>query len=696
MPQFLFEIGFEEMPARFLPGLSDEFLALLTGLFAKANIESGEAKVYATPRRLVFCAEDMAPGARREEVVVTGPPEKAAFGPDGRPTKAAMGFAKGQGADLSDSFILDTEKGRYLAVRKTVGGEKTLDLLPEICLEVVRRLSFPKKMRWGSREFAFGRPIRWFLTLLGEDVVPFEVEGIVSGRETCGHRVMGPGPFPVRNADEYFTVIREKGHVTISAKEREDVIVGQAAKLAAEVGGKPIIDPGLLTEVTGLTEHPVVVLARFDGKFLETPREALITSMQNHQKSFGVEDASGKLLPYFLTTLGLTPKNLDLVRKGWERVLTARLEDARFFWETDLACDMGVWLDKLENVIFLAGLGCMGDKSRRLEKLCGALAEEVGPEIASALRKAGRLAKADLVSEMVGEFAELQGIMGGIYARRKGYSDETAQAVSEQYLPAGPDSPVPASLGGAIVAIADKADTLAGCFGLDMIPTGAADPYALRRQALGICRIIIERNLRLSLSDLLRRAVEGYENVTWKLAPEKALPKLLDFFGQRLKAYFLGLGYDTLAVEAALGAGFDDIGALKIRLDALSVFAKSPDFQQAVLTFKRAANIIRKQGAEAKSPLTGEIKTQLLQEEAERALAAAFDDMFPRLDAFLEKDAYGDALAMLHELRPVVDGFFDNVMVMCDDPDLRLNRLNILEALVARLGRIADFSALQV
>lgn len=696
MSHFLFEIGFEEMPARFLPGLSSELSSLVADQFAKASIESGDLRVFATPRRLAVSVKDVAESTRREEIVVTGPPERAAFDADGRPTKAAAGFAKGQGAELGDAFIIDTDKGRYLAVRKAIGGQKTLDLLPEICLECVKRLSFPKKMRWGSRDFAFGRPIQWLLTLLGDQIVPFEIAGIRSGRETRGHRVMSRGALSVAAADDYFQVVREKGHIMVSAKEREELIVSQAKELAAEVGGRPIIDAGLLAEVTGLTEHPVVVLAKFDEKFLDAPREALITSMQSHQKSFGVEDAEGRLLPYFLTTLGLMPKDIGLVRKGWERVLTARLEDARFFWETDLACDLDAWLAKLENVVFLAGIGSMGDKSRRLEKLCGFLAEKVKPELFLSMSQAGRLAKADLVSEMVGEFAELQGVMGGIYARRKGQDEVVAAAIGEQYLPAGPDSPVPSTLGGAFLAVADKADALAGCFGLDMIPTGAADPYALRRQALGICRIMIERKLRVPLSELAQSAFDAYEGVAWKLDRAHALARLLDFFGQRLKAYFLGLGHDVKVVEAALGAGFDDVLALKLRVDALGAFAKSDGFEQAVLTFKRAANIIRKQGAEAGHPLTGDIKTGLLADEAEKMLAGKFEEMFPRLDALLADDAYEGALALLGELRPFVDGFFDNVMVICDDPDQRLNRLNLLQALVSRLGRMADFAALQV
>ncbi len=697
MSHFLFEIGFEEMPARFLPGLVDEVKKLFAEGLAQAKVDCGTIAAFATPRRLVVSVPDMAAAARREEEVVSGPPEKVGFDAAGAPTKAAEGFAKGQGLDVSAVFVMDTPKGRYLALRKTTGGEAAIELLPALCLEAVKKLSFPKRMRWGSREFAFGRPVHWFLALLDDAVVPFQLDDIVSGRVTYGQRIMGPGPFEVPAAAAYFDIIRDKGKVVLDARERESIVRSQAEALAKEAGGTAVINPALLAEITGLTEHPVVLLGRFDPKFLDVPREVLITSMESHQKSFAVEDGKGGLLPVFLTTLGLVPGNIELVRRGWQRVLTARLEDARFFWEADLSASLETWQKKLESVVFLAGLGSMRDKGKRLERLCGLIAEQAGkPEVMLEASQAGGLAKVDLVSDMVGEFAELQGVMGGIYLRRKGQSKTASRAVAEQYLPAGPDSPVPATLAGAILSIADKADTLAGCFGLDMAPTGAADPYALRRAALGICRVVIEHGLRLDLMELLQGAIDGYGEVKFKVDRTHVLAKLLDFFGQRLKAYFTGQGYDTLVVEAALGASYTDIAALSARLAALAGFAAKPDFDQAVLTFKRAANIIRKQGVGAGVPLTGVVKAALLEEQAEKDLAAVCQDVFPRFDALFDAGDYGAVLELLYELRPSVDAFFDNVMVMCDDMDMRLNRLNLLKSLVDRLGRVADFAALQV
>lgn len=696
MPQFIFEIGTEEMPARFVPALSSELAAILSARLAESKIDCGEIHTYATPRRLVALVTDMAEIQRTEVEEVTGPPARIAYDSDGKLTKAGLGFAGSQGVAPEVLYTLETPKGVYLAARKTTGGAKTISILSSVCQTALSALSFPKKMHWGSGNFAFGRPIRWIAAMLGADVVSFSVAGVESGNLTWGHRVMGKGPFPIARAEDYLATIKEKGHVVLDPEKRLDIIrtLGDAA--AAAEGGVVVWKDDLLEEVVNLVEHPIPVLGGFDKAYLELPREVLLTSMESHQKSFGVQDKDGRLLPFFLTVINLEPKDEALVRKGWERVLKARLEDARFFWRSDLARDFDYWSRKLDNVTFLAALGSLGDKSRRLEALCGYLARQIKPEFLLDLSEAGLLAKCDLVTDMVGEFDTLQGIMGGIYARKKGKSETVAQAIAEQYLPTGPDSPTPRSLAGALLAVADKADTLVGTFGLDMIPTGAADPYALRRQALGICRIVIDHGLRLSLAELLRTARETYGDAQWKLPPDEALRALLDFFAQRLKAHFVAKGHETLVVEACQGAGFDDIWAFARRLEALSEFSRSAGFGQAVLTFKRAANIIRKQGSEAGMALTGKYDAQLFESEQERELAQAIEAVAPRFEALWARDDYAALMGLLAELRPAVDRFFDNVMVMAEDPTLRINRLNLLQALVALLGRLADFNALQV
>jgi glycyl-tRNA synthetase beta chain len=425
--------------------------------------------------------------------------------------------------------------------------------------------------------------------------------------------------------------------------------------------------------------------------------------MESHQKSFGLEGEGGRLLPYFLTVLNTTPQDQALVKKGWERVLRARLEDARFFWKSDLAAgSMDSWIASLDSVIFLAPLGSMGDKSRRIEALCAWLTDNARCSTQDQTytkeeaMRAGRLSKADLVSEMVKEFDTLQGIMGGIYARRFGETPNVSQAIAEQYLPAGPDSPVPASLCGALVSIADKADTLAGCFGLGMIPTGAADPYALRRAALGIARIAQEKGLRFDVSELFTVAMEVYGNKNWKIAPEQAVPRLQDFFTLRLKNHFISGGAETLLVEAALQAGADDIWATSARLSALTAFSRTAEFGPSVLTFKRVANIIRKQGQDEDLVLDGEYKKELLKDAAEIALALELKRISPLFAVLWQEDRYAELFALLMDMRPFVDTFFAEVMVMCEDSELRINRLNLLQAIVALLGSLADFSALQM
>lgn len=699
MSEFILEIGTEEMPARFVPRLGEELVELFTKLLAEARIDNAGVKAYATPRRLVAHVSGLSLTQRLEEELVSGPPVKIAYDADGKLTKAGEGFAKTQGVDVAELFVQQTPKGDYLAARKKVGGGKTLDLLPGLCLTAFKSLSFPKRMKWGSLDFLFGRPLRWVLALLDSDVVPIGIAGLTSGRVTHGHRVLGPGPWTVDSAADYFDVIRDKGNVVLDARERLELVRSEGERIAAGVGGSVVWDEGLLLEVANLVEFPRPILADFAPLYLELPKQVLLTSMQSHQKSFGIQTAEGKLLPHFLTTLNIEPTDMAVVKKGWERVLKARLEDARFFWTADLAAPQSKWLDKLDKVVFLGPLGSMGDKSRRLEKLCGRLALAVAsPEAPEAdMRRAGRLAKADLMSEMVYEFDSLQGVMGGIYAACAGESPVVAQAIAEQYLPAGPDSPVPATLSGALLAIADKADTLAGCFGLGMIPTGAADPYALRRAALGISRIVMERGLRLKLDEVLAFAFEGYENVKWKLQPQEATGKLLDFFGQRLRALFAGgQDVDSRVADAALGAGFTDIRTLKARFDALAAFSREDDFGQAVLTFKRADNIIRKLDVTAAAGLATSINDALLEMDQERELARMLRETAPRFEQMWKADDFAGILGQLRELRPAVDAFFDGVMVMAEDAALRQNRLNLLFSLVDRMKAVADFSALQV
>jgi glycyl-tRNA synthetase beta chain len=693
MRHFVLEIGVEEMPARFLPLLDRELSDRFAALLAEAGLEHGRVATASTPRRLVVDIAGLADVQKTEEIVVSGPPARIAFDASGNPTKAGLGFAKSQNVEFDQIYVEKTDKGEYLALKKTVGGRKAQEILAEICMAILPALTFPKKMQWMGKECTFGRPVRWILAMLDNEALPFVFAGLTASNQTRGHRVMGPGPFTVPHADDYARILAEQGKVILNAADRKQAIKAEGDRLAAEVGGSVEWSQSLLDQVGNLVETPRAMLGGFHDKFLELPPEVLLTSMETHQKSFGLRGADGKLLPYFLTAANIESREPALVRKGWERVLRARLEDARFFWEADCAATFDYWLDKLDKVIFIGPLGTMGDKTRRLEKLAAFIAARVAPELAEPLARAGRLSKADLVSEMVYEFDDLQGKMGGIYARLKGESEIVAQALYEQYLPAGQDSALPVSMAGVILSLADKLDNLAGCFGLGMVPTGAADPYALRRNALGVCRIILEMGLKVDIAVLLREAQKGYAGVTWKLGEDEALDKLLDFFGQRLRAYWNGQGIPTLVIEAAMGPGFTDINDTWLRVRALAEFSREVDFEASVLTFKRAANIIRKQ---TDQDLCGTVREDLLEVDAEKSFWATLQQIEPVWAELAAAADYPQMLARLRVLRPAVDGFFDGVMVMSDDPALRANRLNLLYRLVNTLGRVADFGKFQV
>ncbi len=699
MSLFILEIGSEELPARFLPTQEKELYNRFVASFDENAIAYGAIKVFSTPRRAVVMVEDIAPVQQEKEETISGPPVRVAYDANNNPTKALEGFLRTNDVSLEQVFTIETEKGPYIAVKKHMGGAKTAELLSSICPQIILGQPFAKKMRWGAYNITYARPLRWILALFDNDIVPFEVEHIKSNRLTWGHRIHTKSAdnsivLSVDTAANYLQIIRNQGGVEPMADLRRNMIIDEGNKQAHAVLGKVLWKDSLLDEVQGLCEHPVPLLGNIDESFLEVPREVLLTSMQSHQKSFGIEDERGNLLPHFLTVLNMTPPNKDIVQKGWERVLRARLEDARFFWRSDLTESLDNWLERLDSVIFIGPLGSMGDKTRRLSKLCAWLAKECAKSQVEHAARAGRLAKADLVSGMVGEFDTLQGIMGGIYAQKKGEDATVCTAIQEQYLPSGPDSPVPSSLLGALLSIADKADSLVGCFGLGMIPTGTADPHALRRAALGIARCVLEFGLRVNIQELFKYAHELYGQKAWKLEQEECLAKLDEFFAARLKNYWQGHGADTLLVDAVLNAGSNDVWASQKRLEALELLQKSDRYTEAVQTFKRVSNIVRKQGNEHN--LDGNYKSELLQEDAEKSLALALDKSLPSFDKLWAEDSFDAIPQLLLDIRPAVDGFFDGVMVMCDDETLRINRLNMLKALLDRMNNFADFSALQV
>lgn len=695
MATFVLEIGSEELPARFLNAEEAELKARFTE--ALDSLEHGEVRVMSTPRRAVVLIENVSPTQQETEETVTGPPVRVAYS-NAAPTKALEGFVRTHGLTVEDAFVTHTEKGDYVAVKKRAGGATAKDMLAQICPAVIISLPFAKRMRWGTHSLAYARPLRWILALLDDEVPTFTIGPLTAGRETYGHRVHGNGPFSVRHAKDWFAAVSTQGGIVPDKTERRKIILEKGNALATALDGRVIWKDSLLDEVQGLTERPVPLLADFDPVYLELPRQVLLTSMEHHQKCFGIEGADSRLLPHFLAVLNICPEDMTLVRRGWERVLRARLEDARFFWRADLRENFEQWCAKLDQVVFVRNLGTMGDKTHRLEALCRHLAEECAPDIAHEAARAGRLSKADLVTGLVGEFDVLQGIMGGIYAARKGETDVVADALREQYLPAGPDSPLPKTPAGALLSLADKADTLAGCFGLGMIPTGAADPNGLRRCALGIIRIALDFNFSLDIREIFTVALTLYaeQGCQQQGTTDALADKLTEFLFVRLRAYFQNQGFDTPVVDAALGVGANRLSNCRARLSALAAFSREPEYAQAVQTFKRVANILRKQtvsGGVDASPAVWD--DALLREESEKALAATLHTILPLLDALWTDEDHGAALHILHTLRPGVDAFFDCVMVLCEDDEVRRNRLGMLNALRARFERLADFAVLQ-
>ncbi|MBO4317494.1 MAG: glycine--tRNA ligase subunit beta [Mailhella sp.] len=689
MSRFLLEIVTEELPSRFLAGTEQELVMRFTEALKENDLSFESVEAHCTPRHSVVAIEGLPQAQPLREETVTGPAVRVAFDADGNPTKAAVGFAAGQGTDVSALFRVETPKGEYVAVKKHSGGLSAAEVLRSVCPGIIAALPFPKRMRWGNGAFAFARPIHRINALLDADVVSFSVGDIESGRTTDGHRIHGAGPWNIPDAQSFEKVMREKAQVTLNSAERRKIIMQKGTEAALPC--KILWKESLLDEVLGLAEHPVPVLGSFDKAYLELPREVLLTSMEVHQKCFGVENADGQLEAKFLTVLNIAPEDPVIVRKGWERVLRARLEDARFYWNTDLKDGFGTWAPMLDKVIFLGPLGSMGDKCRRLEQLCAWIADELGADEENA-GLAGRLAKADLVSQMVGEFDTLQGIMGGIYGRKAGLPEQVCTALSEQYLPSGPETPIPSSELGAILSMADKADTLVGCFGLANIPTGAADPFALRRAALGIIRILREYGWELSVEKLFAKAHSLYPaGIRWKLDRGNALGKLAEFVRGRMKGYFAS-DANALFVEAVLAAGFDNIPSAAKRLESLVAAEKESSFAATAQTFKRVANILKKQD----EAFDGAWKRDMLEEPAEKILADAVSGFAERFDAAWEDKNYAGIISLIENIRPSVDAFFDGVMVMAEDRSLRTNRLNLLADLMNRMQRLADFSQLQM
>lgn len=679
----LVEIGVEEMPAHFMPGTLEQLKDMAAKGLEGARLNYSELRTYGTPRRITLYVTGLAVLQKDLALKVRGPSAKVAFAADGSPTKALEGFARGQGVAVADIIQEEDNGVPYVFAHRVENGRPARDVLPELLMAWINALSFPKPMRWGWGDMRFARPIRWQLTLFGSEVLPLPLEGTPYGNTTRGHRFLVPEEVVVTEPGQYLTVL-EQAYVIVDQDRRRQLIWRQVTELAASQGGYVQEDPDLLEEVTYLVEYPTALYGKIDEKYMDLPAEVLITSMKEHQRYFPVLDKKGKLLPGFIAVRSGTAQHLDIVRAGNEKVLRARLDDASFFWKEDQKTTLDEQREKLGKVVFLEKLGSVKDRVDRLEQLTAWLADHLlaDASVKSKAQRAAYLAKSDLVTMMVYEFPELQGRMGEKYALLAGEDQTTAQAIREHYQPRFSGDELPQSREGTLVALADKIDAITGCFALGVIPTGSQDPYALRRQAQAICLIAMEGKLPLSLSALVEQAYKLYaDNFQLDRTLAQVQGDVRDFFAQRLRFLLSEAGVSYDVIDAVLTAGHDIPAEVSKRAMALTAFRKQADFGALLTAYTRAANLAQKgQG--------GEVRTDMLREQAERDLWSGILQARERIAA--AGDDYGTAFQTIARLRPAVDSFFDAVMVMAEDPEIRQTRLALLAAVVALMDGIAD------
>ena len=683
----LFELGTEELPPKSLLTLSRALQAEVEAGLAKAGLKHAGIHPYATPRRLALWIQDLEVAQPDQDIERRGPAENAAFQPDGSPSKALAGFLRGCGATVEQLIKLETDKGVWVAVRQNVKGQPTADLLPDILRQALAALPIAKRMRWGDGAAEFVRPVHWAVLLFGDQVIDADILGIATGRVTRGHRFHSAGAISLKTPADYADTLAGEGFVLPDFDARRQKVRELAEAAAALVQGRAVIDADLLDEVTALVEWPVPVLGAIEARYLELPAEVLITTIQNNQKYFPVKDAQGHLLPYFITFSNLDSTRLDTVREGNERVVRPRLSDAEFFWNLDRKRTLESRVEELGQVTFQKTLGSVLDKTERVRALTRAIAERLGQDGAAADR-AARLAKADLLTTMVGEFPELQGTMGRYYALAEGEPAEIAAAIEEQYLPKVSGGPLPRTDTGLFLALAEKLDTLTGIFSAGLIPTGDKDPYALRRAALGAIRIFIEAELDLDVPALLDTALGQFRHA---FDAARTREQVHQFILERLRGYCVERGYRPDEYEAVLAVGPVSLVDFERRLQAVREFRRLPEAESLAAANKRIRNILRK----AEQEVVANVDDAALIEPAEKALLEAArharEDILPHLQ---QRD-YTAALRRLAQLREPVDGFFDGVMVMAEDADLRMNRLGLLAIIEGLFLDIADVSKLQ-
>ncbi len=685
----IFELGTEELPPTALKRLSeslrDEFVAGLE----QAGLAHGEVTPYASPRRLALLVRECSLTQPDRKITRRGPALQAAFDADGNPTKAAEGFARSCGTTVESLGRLENDKGAWLVFETVEQGKPAAELLPAIAQNALDRLPIPKRMRWGSSEAQFVRPVHWLLFLHGDQVVPCTLLDAAAGDTTRGHRFHHPQPIVVEEPADYVRLLEEKGKVIAHFDTRLARIREQVEKAAEALGGRADLDPALLEEVTALNEWPVAITGSFEARFLAVPQEALILTMKKNQKYFPLLDADGRLMSHFITIANIDSPRPEVIAEGNERVIRPRLADAMFFWEQDGKRRLEDHLESLKAVVFQQQLGSLYDKSARVAGLAAWIADRTGADAELASR-AGLLGRCDLMTEMVGEFPEMQGTMGRYQALRDGEPEELAEALEELYLPRFSGDRLPRTATGVAVSLADKADTLVGIFGIGLKPTGDKDPFALRRAGLGLLRILSERSLTIDLLELLEHAASQLQGWLERPAPE-VVAEVNAFLMERLKGMLTEQGVEPQRFEAVLAVAPHTLPDFLARVEAVGRFLEMPEADSLAAANKRIRNILRK----AEEEIPGQVDATLLQEPAEQALHQALTTKAEAVKPLLEKGDYVTALEELAGLRETVDRFFDEVMVMDENPALRRNRLALLQQLYTLFRQVADISRLQ-
>ena len=683
---FLVEIGTEELPPKALKTLATSFADNVEAELNQAGLSFDKIEWFAAPRRLAVKVLNLATQQPSKEIEKRGPAVSAAFDAEGKPTKAAEGWARGCGITVEQAERIATDKGEWLVHRAKIEGQPTKNLLNDIVANALAKLPIPKPMRWADKTVQFIRPVHTVTMLLGDELIEGKILGVASARTIRGHRFLGEKEFEIQHADQYPQLLREKGSVVADFNERKAEILAKSQAKATALGGVADIEESLLEEVTSLVEYPNVLAAKFEERFLAVPAEALVYTMKGDQKYFPIYDKDGKLLPHFIFVSNINPEDPTAIIEGNEKVVRPRLTDAEFFFKTDLKQKLVDRLPRLETVLFQQQLGTLKDKTDRIEQLAGEIAKQIGADEAKA-KRAGLLSKCDLMTNMVFEFTDTQGVMGMHYARHDGEDEEVAVALNEQYMPRFAGDELPKSLVASAVALADKFDTLTGIFGIGQAPKGSADPFALRRAALGALRIIVEKNLPLDLEDLVKKSAALFGD---KLTNQNVVTDVVDFMLGRFRAWYQDEGIAVDVIQSVLARRPTRPADFDARVRAVSHFRTLDSAEALAAANKRVSNILAKADA-----TIGEINLTACVEPAEKALAEAVLALRTEVQPLIAKGDYTAVLDKLANLRAPVDNFFDNVMVNAEDPALRQNRLAILNTLQGLFLQVADISLLQ-